>query len=115
MDFRSMVPFGSGGTQMACRGAADDPFTGFRREMDRLFDDFFSGRAMTSWPGNGSLHVGLNDGRPPRDSSSRSRPSRISRARAVTAAGDQRRGVTRQQEEDAEEKRQRHEDGRDDQ
>jgi len=54
MDFRSMVPFGSGGMQMARRGAADDPFTGFRREMDRLFDDFFSGRAMTSWPGDGS-------------------------------------------------------------
>lgn len=54
MAFRSLVPFGFGGTQMARRGTADDPFTSLRREMDRLFDDFVSGRGMTRWPGDGA-------------------------------------------------------------
>ena len=54
MDFRSLVPFGFGGTQLARRGSADDPFISFRREMDRLFDDFVSGRGMTRWPGEGA-------------------------------------------------------------
>lgn len=47
MDLRSMVPFGFGGSQLARRGAAEDPFSSFRREMDRVFDDFFTGRAPT--------------------------------------------------------------------
>jgi HSP20 family protein len=54
MDFRSLVPFGFGGAPMVRRGSADDPFMSFRREMDRLFDDFVSGRGLTRWPGEGA-------------------------------------------------------------
>jgi HSP20 family protein len=46
------------------RPTSDDPFWGFRREVDRLFDDFFSGRGMTRWPGDGidlRLDVGETD------------------------------------------------------
>jgi HSP20 family protein len=53
MDFRSLVPFGWGGGSLTRRPAAEDPFWGFRREVDRLFDDFFSGRSPTRWPGEG--------------------------------------------------------------
>src|SRR5918995_7051025 len=53
MDFRSLVPFGWGGGSLTRRPASDDPFWGFRREVDRLFDDFFSGRGTTRWPGEG--------------------------------------------------------------
>ena len=53
MDFRSLVPFGWGGGSLTRRPAAEDPFWGFRREVDRLFDDFFSGRSPTRWPGDG--------------------------------------------------------------
>ena len=65
MDFRSLVPFGWGGGSLPRRtGAGEDPFWGFRREVDRLFDDFFSGRVMARWPGDGidlRLDVGETD------------------------------------------------------
>ena len=60
MDFRSLVPFGWGGGSLARRGASEDPFWGFRREVDRLFDDFFSGRGMTRWPGDGGVDLRLD-------------------------------------------------------
>jgi HSP20 family protein len=53
MGLRSLAPFGRGSSSMIRRPASDDPFWGFRREVDRLFDDFFSGRGMTRWPGEG--------------------------------------------------------------
>jgi HSP20 family protein len=53
MDFRSLVPFGWGGGSLTRRPASEDPFWGFRRKLDRLFDDFFSGRSMARWPGDG--------------------------------------------------------------
>ena len=55
MDFRSLVPFGPSSSQIARRG--EDPFASFRREMDRMFDDFFSGRGLTRWPGGGDIPV----------------------------------------------------------
>ena len=51
MDFRSLVPFARGGS-LARRSGADDPFWSFRREVDRLFDDF-AGRGLSRWPGEG--------------------------------------------------------------
>jgi HSP20 family protein len=62
MDFRSLVPFARGGT-LARRSGADDPFWSFRREVDRLFDDF-AGRGLGRWPGEGvdlRLDVGETD------------------------------------------------------
>jgi HSP20 family protein len=53
MDFRSLVPFGWSGGSLTRRPSAEDPFWGFRREVDRLFDDFFTGRGMARWPGDG--------------------------------------------------------------
>jgi HSP20 family protein len=50
MDFRSLVPF-NWGTPLTRRGGGEDPFTTFRREMDRLFDETFGGRAVARWPG----------------------------------------------------------------
>ena len=44
MDFKSLLPFGR--STALSRAATDtDPFTGLRREMDRLFDDFTRGWA----------------------------------------------------------------------
>ncbi len=52
MKVRSLMPF-SGGRSAAPRSDAD-PFTAFRREMDRLFDDFFTGfGAPLSVPASG--------------------------------------------------------------
>lgn len=55
LDFRSLVPFGQRSRQApALGGDVRDPFAAFRREMDRLFEDFvegFDGRnsALTPW------------------------------------------------------------------
>ena len=57
MDFRSMVPFGFGGSQLARRGGPEDPFASFRREMDRVFDDFFAGRAPARWSEEAAVDV----------------------------------------------------------
>jgi HSP20 family protein len=43
MDFKLPMPFGRS-TRLA-RAGSDDPFTSFRREMDRLFEDFNRGWA----------------------------------------------------------------------
>lgn len=52
MDFRSLVPFGQRGA-LSRRGGVEDPFLGFRREVDRLFDDLFTGRGPARWPAEG--------------------------------------------------------------
>jgi HSP20 family protein len=59
MDFRSLVPFGPG-AQLARRGAEDDPFTGFRREFDRLVDDMFGGRTLARWPAGTAVDLKLD-------------------------------------------------------
>ncbi|EKV31555.1 putative molecular chaperone small heat shock protein, hsp20 family [Caenispirillum salinarum AK4] len=44
LDLRTLVPW-AGGRHVSSPATRDtDPFTAFRREMDRLFDDAFSGR-----------------------------------------------------------------------
>jgi HSP20 family protein len=53
MDFRSLMPWREKSQMPAMRDDFLDPFVTFRREVDRIFDDFFSGfggtRAMNSW------------------------------------------------------------------
>ena len=41
MAMRDLIPFGSRTTPSLWRGEEWTPLSGFRREMDRLFDDFF--------------------------------------------------------------------------
>jgi HSP20 family protein len=59
MDFRSLVPFGWSGTP-ARRGEAEDPFTSFRREIDRLVDEAFRGRGLARWPGETAVDLRLD-------------------------------------------------------
>jgi HSP20 family protein len=60
MDFKSLVPWREKSQTPAARDDFLDPFVTFRREMDRMFDDFFNsfgfgGRALRpmsgGWPG----------------------------------------------------------------
>ena len=60
MDFRSLVPFGFGAGPLARRRPEDDPFMGFRRELDRLVDDMFGGRAVGRWPGAQAVDLRLD-------------------------------------------------------
>jgi HSP20 family protein len=49
VDFRSLVPWRDKSQPALPRDDAYDPFTTFRREVDRLFEDFFGGgRALAS-------------------------------------------------------------------
>lgn len=50
MDLRSIMPFSWGGSTPSRRASEDGPFVNFRRQMDRLFDDFFAGRGLARWP-----------------------------------------------------------------
>ena len=52
VDFKALVPWRSKAQTPAPRDDYFDPFVTFRREMDRMFDDFFGGpRANSgSWP-----------------------------------------------------------------
>lgn len=54
VDFKALVPWRSSKTQTA-REDFFDPFVTFRREMDRMFDDFFGGGglrpAQSRWQG----------------------------------------------------------------
>lgn len=43
VDFKSIVPWRGKSQTPAPRDESYDPFVAFRREMDRMFDDFFSG------------------------------------------------------------------------
>jgi HSP20 family protein len=43
VDFKAMVPWRGKSQTPALRDEAYDPFVAFRREMDRMFDDFLSG------------------------------------------------------------------------
>jgi HSP20 family protein len=43
MVFRSLVPWRDRTEEVTRREEAQDPFLSFRREVDRMFDDFFSG------------------------------------------------------------------------
>jgi HSP20 family protein len=45
MAFRALTPFGWG-AGVPGRTRQDDPFFGLRRDMDRLFDDFFRGTGL---------------------------------------------------------------------
>lgn len=57
VDFKALVPWRSGSKAQApaVRENYLDPFVAFRREMDRMFDDFFSGTALrdahSAWSG----------------------------------------------------------------
>jgi HSP20 family protein len=47
VDFKSLVPWRNNKSQVpATREDFFDPFVTFRREMDRMFDDFFGGSAL---------------------------------------------------------------------
>jgi hypothetical protein len=47
VDFKSLVPWRNDKSQVpATREDFFDPFVTFRREMDRMFDDFFGGSAL---------------------------------------------------------------------
>lgn len=52
MAFRSLMPFGFGSSAMPTR-REQDPFWGLRRDMDRLFDEFFRGTGMAMGGGDG--------------------------------------------------------------
>jgi HSP20 family protein len=57
MDFKSLIPWREKSQSPAMRDDFFDPFVRFRREVDRMFDDFFSdfgGRALR--PMTGSWH-----------------------------------------------------------
>lgn len=45
MAFKALTPFGWG-TGVPGRARQDDPFWGLRRDMDRLFEDFFRGSGV---------------------------------------------------------------------
>jgi HSP20 family protein len=53
MNFGSLIPWREKSVP-ATRDEVADPFVSFRREVDRLFDDFFNGsglRGLSAWPG----------------------------------------------------------------
>jgi HSP20 family protein len=51
VDFRSLVPWRDPAKSQS-RGELAHPFASFRREMDRMFDDFFNGgRDLGAWTG----------------------------------------------------------------
>ena len=57
MAMKDLIPWNRG-RQVGAR-AGMDPFTSFRREMDRLFDDTFRGFAPAPfWAGDGMLEAG---------------------------------------------------------
>jgi HSP20 family protein len=56
MEFRSLVPWRDKSQTPATREDFFDPFVSFRREVDRMFDDFFNnfgsgGRSLRPWGG----------------------------------------------------------------
>src|SRR4030095_5851638 len=52
VDFKALVPWRSKAQTPAPRDDYFDPFVTFRREMDRMFDDFLGGSRANSgsWP-----------------------------------------------------------------
>lgn len=59
MDLKSMIPFARSSTP--ARGGDYDPFSGFRREMDRLFEDFTRDWSLpAAFKGNGFLTPKVN-------------------------------------------------------
>ena len=51
MDFKSLIPWREKSQTSASREDFFDPMVTFRREVDRMFDDFFSGfGGRTPWP-----------------------------------------------------------------
>lgn len=63
VDFRSLVPWRSRSDSPARRGDFQEPFVAFRREMERMFDEFFDnfpGRALGSWSAV-TPHIDLNE------------------------------------------------------
>jgi len=55
---RDLTPYASGRTGLT--PFARDPFSSFRREMDRLFDDFFAPAETRSFAGGGNGGVGIS-------------------------------------------------------
>ena len=53
MNFGSLIPWRDKAQVPANREEAADPFASFRREVDRVFDDFFNGfgRGLPAWSG----------------------------------------------------------------
>jgi HSP20 family protein len=55
MNFNSLIPWREKSQALASRDDAADPFIAFRREVDRMFDDFFNGfggrslRPLAGW------------------------------------------------------------------
>jgi len=55
---RSLIPWRDTGNVPAKNESFPDPWVSFRREVDRMFDDFFSGfgsRVMEPWSGRSSV------------------------------------------------------------
>jgi HSP20 family protein len=62
MNSKSLVPRRSGQTQEVARDDFFDPFVTFRREIDRMFDDFFDGwHPFTANPGSLSPPVDVEE------------------------------------------------------
>lgn len=55
LDLKSLIPWGQKSNVPAKNENVNDPFVSFRREVDRLFDDFFNGFGRGTLP---SLHNG---------------------------------------------------------
>ena len=59
MSIKSLLPFGR--TTDVTQGAASDPFTAMRRDMDRLFEDFSRGMSLPAgFSGTGMLSPKVN-------------------------------------------------------
>lgn len=61
LDLKSLIPWGQKSNVPVKNETVNDPFLRFRREVDRLFDDFFNGFGSGNIPsvGNGGWNAGL--------------------------------------------------------
>lgn len=50
LDLKSLIPWGQKSNVPVKNENANDPFVNFRREVDRLFDDFFDGTGIGNFP-----------------------------------------------------------------
>jgi HSP20 family protein len=76
VDIRSLVPF-SRSRSVSRRPEDADPFLAFRREMNRVFDDFLSGAGLPSLVGNAPRAMGLAELTPQLDVSETDQEVRI--------------------------------------
>jgi HSP20 family protein len=50
LDLKSLIPWGQKSNVPVKNETVSDPFVSFRREVDRLFDDFFNGAGAGTFP-----------------------------------------------------------------